>query len=167
MILRFLAWLLDGPVRKRLEGARQRRDPIGVWMHSSALDTTPMNVFGDEDRRLVESPDEANLISSKLPDGKHVAILDIDLPCRLVPSSTRGKFHLFIQHPMSWARYEAVLNALAAAGIVHRKYVQHSHDRGFSNVRPAWVEKPKGQDPHFGSGEGDDEVIDFLSMGSF
>jgi hypothetical protein len=166
LALRLLNAILDGRLRKILEGWRIRLDPWGTWLYSSGLDTVPMGTTqGNETRELGCARSDANLLASLVADGnprvatqvqKHVLVLDIDHPARLVPSTTKGRFHLYVSVPMSWRRYVAVLNALAAADVVHRNYVKHTTERGYTNVRPPWVAKPKNQNLHFGSDAPDD-----------
>lgn len=71
----------------------------------------------------------------------HRPVLDIDFPAKLVPSSTPGRFHLYLDKPMSWAAYEKLLTALADAGIVERGYVRASIERGATFVRLPWIKK--------------------------
>jgi len=69
-------------------------------------------------------------------------VIDIDLPARLVPSSTEGHYHLYIERPMPFEAYLAMLDAMVAAGVVEAAYVQHVRERGMSLCRPEWVKKP-------------------------
>jgi hypothetical protein len=88
------------------------------------------------------SPESANLVSSLCEDGQHRPAIDIDLPCKLVESSTPGHFHLYIDHPLDWPQYVALLRAMAEAGIVDEKYLEHSLDRGQTLLRPPGQKKP-------------------------
>jgi hypothetical protein len=97
-------WKTDGPLQR----------------DSSAPDWTPAKPY------QVDSLDEATLVGSKLPSGKHAPVIDIDLPCELVPSSTPGHFHLYIEKAITWPRYEALLKALVDAGIVEEGYYKAS-----------------------------------------
>lgn len=72
----------------------------------------------------------------------HRPVLDIDIPIKVVPSSTPGHSHLFIDIAMSWGDYEKLLWALAAAGIVEEGYVHASVRRGHTSVRLPHVRKP-------------------------
>ncbi|MFC3504435.1 hypothetical protein ACFOOK_26185 [Micromonospora krabiensis] len=97
--------------------------------------------------------DEANLITSKVDLGYDVAgtsihkpVLDIDLPVRLVASSTPGHFHLFIDKAMTWDKYKKLLDVLADVGIVEPGYVRASKQRGFSAARLPWVKKEDARD---------------------
>lgn len=100
-------------------------------------------VYSDNDRVItVES--KANLVSSLLyPIYKntHAPALDIDIPSRLVPSSTPGHFHLYLEHQMTWRRYKRLLRALYKAGIIQRGFYKLSVKRGATFLRKPGVKK--------------------------
>lgn len=79
----------------------------------------------------------ANCVSSQVVGAKdiHMPAIDIDVPCRLVESSTPGHFHLYIDHPITWPRYAAILSALTEAGIVEQGYLDASLARGATYLR--------------------------------
>lgn len=94
--------------------------------------------------------DEANVVTSKMQPyvmhdvgdaDWHRPVLDLDLSAKLLPSSTPGHFHLFIDSPMQWDVYVNLLEALAEAGIVEPGYVKASIERGHTAVRLPWVRK--------------------------
>jgi hypothetical protein len=95
--------------------------------------------------------DAANLITSKVRLGTdvesafgttlHKPVIDIDLPVKVVESSTPGHHHLYIDKAMSWEKYRHLLEALAVAGLVEPGYVNASIDRGYSAVRLPWIHK--------------------------
>ncbi len=101
------------------------------------------------DRELTDDTNKANCITSLVrqpdlwPTGleSHRPVIDIDLPVKVVPSSTPGHFHLFIDKPMEWETYLYLLEAMAEAGIVEPTYVSASRERGYSTVRLPWVRK--------------------------
>lgn len=82
-------------------------------------------------------PADANLVSSRLdPEGKlHMPVLDLDFPASLVPSSTPGHFHLYIDKEMDWKTYERLLKALSDAGVIERGYYKASKARKATYVR--------------------------------
>ena len=82
-----------------------------------------------------------NVVTSRLPDGTHAPVLDVDLPCFVVPSSTPGRFHLYLDLAMPWELYADLIKALAAAGIVSPGYAHYSIERERSVVRMPWVAK--------------------------
>jgi len=71
----------------------------------------------------------------------HKVVIDLDLPARLVPSSTPGHFHLYVDHEMTWEQYAAVLQAMGNAGLLEDGYVSASLARKFTAVRLPWVRK--------------------------
>jgi hypothetical protein len=92
-------------------------------------------------KREPATPDEANLVSSVTASGLHMPAIDIDLPCRLVESSTPGHFHLFIDKEIEAEKYWQILRALWEAGIVERGFYELSVARGASFLRT----RPKGE----------------------
>jgi len=86
--------------------------------------------------------DDANLIGSICDDGKHMPVLDFDLPARYVPSSTPGHGHLYIDVPMTWEQHEAILVALRDAGVIQPGFANASIARKATMCRPEWVKKP-------------------------
>ncbi len=147
--------LLDGKLRRWLEGQRIKLDPWGSYMHSTYLDDASMarGVHESEETRSRLGGDRkgANLMFSETADGLHYPMLDIDLPCRWVPSSTPGKGHLYIGKAVTWDQLKTLLVGLEMAGIIHPNYVKHSVIRGYTCLRPPWQRKRPGQARHFGS----------------
>lgn len=84
---------------------------------------------------------DAEVVSSEIAGGLHCPVLDIDIPAFLVPSSTPGHSHLYIDHPMTWRKYKRLLRALARSGIVEKGYVQASIRRRHTAVRVPWRKK--------------------------
>ena len=73
--------------------------------------------------------EKANAVGSLLqgehlnnPEALHAPALDIDLPCQLIPSSTEGHFHLYIDKAMPWRQYRKLLDVLAECGIIEKGY---------------------------------------------
>jgi hypothetical protein len=98
---------------------------------------------------LVENAEEANLVVS-LVKGSHSAghyasrhkpVIDIDLPVKVLPSSTPGHSHLFIDKELSWSQYCRLLQVMVDVGIVEGGYLGASLARGYSAVRLPWVKK--------------------------
>lgn len=85
--------------------------------------------------------EQANLVGSLCSDGLHRPVLDIDLPCRLVPSSTEGHFHLYIERALSTEAYMELVDALGKAGIISQFYAKAARIRGQTFCRPEWVKK--------------------------
>lgn len=101
-----------------------------------------------------EQKRQANLVTSLVPNGfgyypqkdSHKPVLDLDFPCTLVPSSTDGKFHLYMNVDVKWESYVKVLDAMAEAGILEAGYVNASKARGYTAVRAPWVKKHVGEE---------------------
>lgn len=123
-----------------------------------------IQVYGEglvDDSMRVDTVEASNLVSSEVhdPDGLwtdefcrpaddgeslHALAIDLDVPARLVPSSTPGHTHLFIDVPMSWGVYQEILGVLAYAGILEDGYVEASASQGKTLLRtkPRPVEAP-------------------------
>lgn len=93
----------------------------------------------------------ANLVGSKMPMSGmetdygmpqlHLPVIDIDIPCQLLSSSTAGHYHLYIDKPMSWWRYKRLLKSLVKAGIVEKGYYKASLKCGQTLVRKPGITK--------------------------
>lgn len=84
---------------------------------------------------------EANLISSEAENGLHYPVLDIDFPIYVIPSSTPGNFHLYIEKGLPWSTYSKLLVALTDAGILQEGYLNACLGRKATYVRLPWVSK--------------------------
>jgi hypothetical protein len=87
--------------------------------------------------------DEANILTSEAQGrpGIHKFMIDVDLPVVLVPSTTPGHAHLYIDVDIEWPRYVELLRALALAGVIEMGYARASIHRGYTSLRPPWVPK--------------------------
>lgn len=74
----------------------------------------------------------------------HRPVLDIDMPVYVIPSSTEGHHHLYIDKEMTWSQYEKLLTVLADVGIIERGYASACKSRKHSAVRLPWIKKPGG-----------------------
>lgn len=84
---------------------------------------------------------DAELIASLNADGKHRPLLDIDFPAAVIPSSTEGHCHLYIDKELEWKDYKKLLNVLADLGIIEHGYRGASLARGYSALRLPWIKK--------------------------
>src|SRR4051794_35126863 len=69
----------------------------------------------DVDEHLEQVGEEvANIVaSSRLKNGHHSPVLDVDYMAALVPSSTPGHFHLYLNGvTMPWWKYRVLLKAM-------------------------------------------------------
>lgn len=111
-----------------------------TFWHASALDTP--YVQGTESTRTPALEQDANLISSLCEDGSHMPVIDIDrIPIFIIPSSTPGNSHLYIDKPLTWEAYEALLDGFATAGIIEQGYLKASVSRRATFVRKPGVVK--------------------------
>lgn len=101
------------------------------------------NYKDQDDGRCEVAPDEGNLISSLTTTGHHAPVLDIDVPARLVPSSTPGHHHLYIDVECSWEDYEVLLRAMERCGILEAGYVSASIERRMTSVRKYRTRPPR------------------------
>ena len=92
---------------------------------------------------------ESDVVSSELFGDldSHAPCIDLDVPAVLVPSSTPGHSHLYIDVPMTWEQYEAILTALADAGVMEQGYYRASKLRKGTHLRLPWVRKPEPPPP--------------------
>ena len=88
-----------------------------------------------------EDISKAHIVLSLDDNDMHRPVLDIDLPAALIPSSTPGHFHLYIDKQMTTSAYVRLLDALAEAGIIEQGYASVSEVRGYTSVRLPWVTK--------------------------
>ena len=100
----------------------------------------------DTAHEIPKTADDAEVVSSlDLETYLHRPVLDIDIPAALIPSSTPGHSHLYIDKPMTRTQYENLLWALVEAGIIEGGYANASSARGYTSVRLPWVKKPEAQ----------------------
>ena len=91
--------------------------------------------------------DTANMITSKVEDGGwtpgnyHRPILDIDFEAELVPSSTPGHSHLYLNTLVPENEYMVFLKAAMEAGIIQKGFYDGAVRRGATSVRLPWVKK--------------------------
>lgn len=88
----------------------------------------------------------ANLITSKAeeyPYGTeyHRPVLDIDFEARLIPSSTPGHYHLYLDKLIPKQTYMNLLTVLKQAGIIQHGFADAAEQRGASSVRLPWIMK--------------------------
>ena len=135
--------LLDSAPTKAATVDRTWSDPLGRITMSikkwSGWDRYDGWSCGEE--RTPCPPANADVVTSMLPDGRHAPVLDLDVPHRLVASTTEGHSHLYLDVPMSWRNYKKLLKALAKAGVIEHNYMAMSINRGHSAVRMPWVKK--------------------------
>lgn len=102
------------------------------------------------DRHKAAGMNNANVVTSLRDDGRHRVVLDIDHPAWLMPSTTPGHYHLYIDVPGGIERmeYAKLLDALVNANVIEPGYAGASIARGFTSVRLPWITKQKGVKQH-------------------
>lgn len=68
-------------------------------------------------------------------------VLRFEQGFKLLPSSTEGHHHLYVNQPMEWGDFEIFLNVLGEVGILESGYVGASIRRKQTHVRPEGVKK--------------------------
>ena len=95
---------------------------------------------------------EANMITSLDTTGYggvHRPVLDFDFDAQLIPSSTEGHHHLFIDKLMSTDNYFKLLDVMAEVGLLQEGFVKNSKQRGATSVRLPWISKDRERDNAF------------------
>jgi len=122
------------------------RDTIAERIMFRTLEPLQQNSEGDETGffeidKLPAGHENATAVTSELPDGMHMPVIDIDLECMLIPSTQEGHFHLYINKPMEWEKFTAILEALEDAGVIGPGYLRYTKKRGYATVRYPGVTK--------------------------
>ena len=71
----------------------------------------------------------------------HKLVLDLDHDAKLVPSSTPGHHHLFVDKAMRWDQLVRLLCVLSEVGLVEPGYVSACIDQGRTSVRLPHVKR--------------------------
>lgn len=127
-----------------------KHDPADVADYEPLTDREEATL---EDANVVSSLRKPHVLDLEVGP-QHVLAIDLDVPAYLVPSSTFGHSHLYVDVKIPHHRYMALLSALADAGVIERGYADVSIARGHSDLRLPWVqkddalpEKPEVEDP--------------------
>lgn len=124
--------------RSRWLGLRLNRKEEGVPFWKALLQYRQRN-----DRLLVEFDFlRYNLVSSRVYDGTHLPIVDLDFPHEYVPSSTPGHAHLYLDVPVQPWRWRALMVGLYLGGVIEWGYLLWSLRRGANFVRAPHIVKP-------------------------
>ena len=116
-------------------------------LHIADLESSDYTPGAKRDRRPTHDVNEANLISSLVQgmepgkDAEHYPVLDLDFPAHLVPSSTEGHCHLYIDARLTDEQMWRLCDVLADVGILEPGYVGACKSRGYTSVRLPWVKK--------------------------
>lgn len=103
---------------------------------------THENYENDKGKEEEVSYDVCHLVCSDTDkEGIHRPVLDFDFQCRLVPSTTKGHFHLYIDKDVEWENYVELLKAMQKCGLLEEGFVGASIDRKYSSVRRIGLKK--------------------------
>lgn len=103
----------------------------------------PTDFFAD---RLAPAPENGRV---------HALLLDLDVPAYLVPSSTPGHSHLYVDVEIPEGKLFRLLDALSDAGVIQTGYAGASQSRGGTALRLPWVKKDDEDNHPFSVSEGD------------
>lgn len=98
-------------------------------------------------------PEEANLVSSRTTDGRHMPIIDLDFDFEIRESSTPGHFHLLLNTPVSNTKFVVLMLVLWWTGVVEMGYAVWSIRRMGNFARVPGVTKQPGPEtdkPQYG-----------------
>jgi hypothetical protein len=63
------------------------------------------------------------------------AIFQLIVPAKLVPSSTEGHFHLYLETEMDWPDYLRLMRAMVEAGLLEKEWVDMNERRKMAMLR--------------------------------
>jgi hypothetical protein len=122
-------------------GGRRFRDALARTLNRDSNEPQP---FPTPDGQWCDEGPEATLVVSMLEDdpNMHMPALDLDgMEVFVVPSSTPGNYHLYINRPMTWQQYKRLMKVMVDVGLVQRGYYDASVRRGYSALRTPWTKK--------------------------
>lgn len=119
----------------------ERRSPLPGQVYQSVQEFDSYDA--QTGRFDTDDLSEAQVITSRVSgsDGWHKVVLDIDVPAQLIPSSTPGHHHLYIDVAMREEVWADLVRALAKAEVIEDGYANASLERGFTAVRLPWIKK--------------------------
>lgn len=130
--------------------ANLRMFKVTTWDEDSSV------TYSQEQREPAKDIGEANIATSIREDigdpfaePVHALLIDLDVPAYLVPSSTPGHSHLYVDVAIQQNAYFRLLDALAECGVIQHGYAVSSQARGGTALRLPWVKKeaPAASEP--------------------
>lgn len=122
--------------------ANLRMFKVTTWDEDSSV------TYSQEQREPAKDIAEANISTSIREDigdphaqPVHALLIDLDIPAWLVPSSTPGHSHLYVDVAIQQDAYFRLLRALAECGVIQHGYAASSIARGGTALRLPWVKK--------------------------
>lgn len=121
---------------------------VTTWDEDSSV------TYSQEQREPVKDVGEANIATSIREDvgdphaqPVHALLLDLDVPAWLVPSSTPGHSHLYVDVSIPQHAYFRLLDSLANCGVIQPGYAASSKARGGTALRLPWIKKSQNAAP--------------------
>ena len=111
---------------------------------NAKADLNLVNYCAEDYWLVTQDAEDYNLVTSKIftwSGNKHAPVLDLDVPHRLIESSTLGHAHLYIDVECDWEDYLEFLKAAAKIGLIEEGYYKASEARGFTSVRKPGLKK--------------------------
>lgn len=71
------------------------------------------------------------------------AAFQVIVPAKLVPSSTEGRFHLYLETEMDWQDYLSLMRFMVGAGLLEKEWVDMSERRKMAMLRKPGILKHK------------------------
>lgn len=111
---------------------------------------------GGDGRKTTDDVDVVEAFSSARRPGPfddpeappvHALLIDLDVPAWLVPSSTEGHGHLYVDLAVQEGDLWEFLDAAAMIGLVEEGYVSACKSRGMTSLRAPWVTKGQERPP--------------------
>ncbi len=120
-------------------------DSRTLWHNDTMNDYRRWRANGSREKLLPCTEKVDDLVtSSLLENGNHSPVLDIDYKAKLIPSTTPGHFHLYLDGvEMPWWKYRLLLRVMAWVRVIDARYYRHSVRRRMTAVRMPHVRKPK------------------------
>lgn len=113
-----------------------------IFRYSNILQSSDVVESKEEQVMIDDVPvQQANLISSDLPNGNHKPMLDIDISAAFIPSSTPGHGHLYLDQELTWEKYERLLTVLHDCGIIQTGVMNNAIKRKYTALRLPWHSK--------------------------
>lgn len=123
--------------------ANLRLFKVTQWDEDSSV------TYSQEQREPSKDIADANIATSIREDvgdpfakPAHALLIDLDVPAWLVPSSTPGHSHLYVDVAIQEDAYFRLLKELANCGVIQHGYAASSISRGGTALRLPWIKKP-------------------------
>lgn len=129
---------INGTVLGKVEGLD---DPVGEDDYEGERRYVELGTSVEDSNIITSREVEATDAEIENGDTYHRIVLDIDVPVKVVPSSTEGHSHLYIDVPIHWGDYQELLYALVTAGVLEEGYVEASIREGYTSARLPWIKK--------------------------